>query len=140
MMSKTRTSAAALLAALTLGACGGGTEVLVVPLFVFGFEGSAGGSTVQAFLLPDQPTTASGTLDTANFNVDGVQKQFGGTWSGCSLSLTLKPGQSEPAAPLASSYEGRLQGTDTLLLTPPAASGRPTLTLKRNGTVNSFGC
>jgi hypothetical protein len=127
---------------LALSSCGGGSELLIVPLFLYGFEGSSGGTAVEVFLLPDRPTTATGRFDTANVTVGAAQTKFDGSWSNCSVSLSLRPGETPPAAPGASSYDGQLQGTDKLVLTPPAGSGRPTLTLTRKpiAPVSGFGC
>ena len=118
--------------ATSLAGCGGG-EAIVVPLFVFGFSGTNGASQFGVFFDPDTPTTASGTFNFVNLNVDGNVTQYGGTWSNCTFALSLPQGQNA-TAPAADSYSGRFQGMDTVVLTPPSGSGRPTLTLQRQGT------
>lgn len=128
--------------ALSLASCGGGAEVLVVPLFQFGFDGSSGATTIEVFFLPDRPSTTAGKFDSVNMNVGTApQIHYDGTWSGCSLVLSLRAGETAPA-PAAASYEGRLQGVDKLVLTPPDLSVRPPLTLTRKPVqpVAKFGC
>lgn len=132
-----RRSATLASCALALGGCGGGTELLVVPLFLFGFSDAP--SQVSVFFGPDQPTTATGTFTSVNFQVgpdqqpplpDGVK--FTGTWSGCTMLLTST---GNPAAPIASAYRGAFTDRDTIRLTPdPAQADRPVLNVKRGGT------
>jgi hypothetical protein len=128
-----RARALASLLALWLAACGGGSEVLLIPLFEFGFSGTTTGAVgVQVFFLPDTPTTSSGTFDSVNMNVDGFAQQlhYTGTYSGCSFTITTADAV---AAPIASSYDGSFKGNDTIELKPPSGSGLPVLTLPRQG-------
>lgn len=132
---------AALLSLSLLSSCGGGAEVLLIPLFEFGFTGTSGATTVQVFFLPDTPTTSSGTFSSVNMNVDALpQLHYDGTWSNCSFKLTLQAG-SVAAAPIAASYNGRFLSNDSIELAPSSGAGLPTLTLKRQGTsVRQIGC
>lgn len=131
-----RRSAAMLTSALALSSCGGGTELLVVPLFLFGFTDAA--NQVSVFFNPDQPTAATGTFTSVNFQVGPDQAPLPatvsvtGTWSGCTMLLTLA---GSPAAPIASVYRGAFTDRDTIRLTPdPAQAGRPVLNIKRGGS------
>ena len=124
-------SSVCLSAALCLAACGGGAELLLIPLFEFGFSGSSGGVAVQVFFLPDKPTTTSGTFDQVNFNVGATQFAYTGTYSGCTFTLD---GSKSVPAPAAPSYNGRFVGNDSIQLTPTVASALPVLTLQRQGT------
>lgn len=127
------------LLALVLAGCGG-AEVLLIPLFEFGFTGKTGATTISLFLGPDKPTTSTGNFTLANLNVDDgrSQIQYTGSYSACSFMLSTSPA---PAAPAAASYNGSFQGNDTVELRPSSGSGLPTLTLKRlfTGTVQT-GC
>lgn len=138
-----RAGTAALLSLSLLSSCGGGTEVLLIPLFEFGFTGTSGATTVQVFFLPDTPTTSSGSFTGVNMNVDALpQLHYDGNWSNCTFKLTLKtePGN-VAAAPIASSYNGRFLSNDSIELAPSSGAGLPTLTLKRQGTsVRQIGC
>jgi len=129
-----RRSAAMLTSALALSSCGGGTELLVVPLFLFGFGDNT--NQVRMFPFPDQPTTATGTFTNVNFQVgpplEAIAVAGSGTWSGCTLLLSVA---GNPAPPMASGYRGAFIDRDTIQLTPdPAQAGRPVLNLKRDGT------
>ena len=81
-------SSVCLSAALCLAACGGGAELLLIPLFEFGFSGSSGGVALQVFFLPDKPTTTSGNFDQVNFNVGAAQFAYTGSYSGCTFTLS----------------------------------------------------
>ena len=118
-------------AALCLAACGGGAEVLLIPLFEFGFSGSSGGVPLQVFFVPDTPTTTSGNFDRVTFNVGATQFAYTGTYSGCNFTLD---GSKSVPAPAAPSYNGRFVGNDSIQLTPTVASALPVLTLQRQGT------
>jgi hypothetical protein len=135
-----RASAASLLV-LWLAACGGG-ELLIIPLFEFGFSGTtgAGGSvTVQVFFGPDTPTASSGTFDFVNMNVDAnPQVHYTGNYSGC--GFTLSTGDAVPV-PAAASYSGRFTANDSIELRPTSGVGLPVLTLQRQGTgTRNMGC
>ncbi|MGM9482699.1 hypothetical protein ACS5PN_16010 [Roseateles sp. NT4] len=132
---------AALLSLSLLSSCGGGAEVLLIPLFEFGFSGVSGATTVQVFFLPDTPTTSSGTFSGVNMNVDALpQLHYDGSYSGCTFKLTLQAG-SVAAAPIAAGYQGRFLTNDSIELAPTTGAGLPTLTLKRQGTsVRQIGC
>lgn len=127
----------ALACAILLTACGG--AALVIPLFEFLFRASDvtdQGTTysVQLSLAPTRPTSASGTFTGGNFQVEdglgGFAEAFiSGSFDSCTLELNLG---AEPPAPLASTYSGRFQGRDTLVLTPSDRSGRPVMTLRRS--------
>jgi hypothetical protein len=124
---------------LALGACGGGSEVLVVPLFLFGFTDAT--NQVSMFFSPDQPTTPTGSFTSVNVQFGPDQASLPadvvvtGTWSGCTLTLRLT---GAPAAPIANGYRGQFTSRDTIQLTPdPAQAGRPVLTLQRGGSSNS---
>jgi len=128
----------ALLFALGLAACGGGSEVLVIPLFEFGFTGNSGATQIQVFFLPDAPTASSGTFDGVNMNVDATQFQYTGTYSGCTFSLSTN---AAVAAPAAASYSGRFLSNDRIELTPTSGNGLPVLTLQRQGIgTRQMGC
>ena len=124
-------SSVCLSAALCLAACGGGAELLLIPLFEFGFSGSSGGVALQVFFLPDTPTTTSGNFDQVNFNVGAAQFAYTGSYSGCTFTLSSSKSVPTPAAP---SYNGRFVGNDSIQLTPTVASALPVLTLQRQGT------
>ncbi len=118
--------------ALTLAACGGGLEVLVIPLFEFGFAGSAGAVQIQVFFNPDTPTQSSGNFVGVNMNVDAnPQLHYTGSYSGCSFTLATSDAV---AAPVASSYSGSFKGNDSIELRPTSGTGLPVLTLQRQGT------
>jgi hypothetical protein len=130
-----RARGALLLAALIVAGCGG-AEVLLIPLFEFGFAGTAGAVQVQAFFLPDTPTTPTGTFTGVNMNFDATQLHYSGTWSSCSVKLTADAVANAAAnvvvtAPASDSYDGRFKGNDTIELRPPSSSGLPVLTLVR---------
>jgi hypothetical protein len=135
---KTLTSCGAL--AIGLAACGGG-EARVIPLFVFGFSGTTTGNVqVGVFFDPDNPSTASGSFNFVNLNIDGNITQYNGSWSNCSFTLSLPQGQTAQA-PAAASYTGRFQGMETIVLSPASGAGLPTFTLQRQGTsTRSFAC
>ena len=116
--------------AIGLAACGGGAEVLVIPLFTFGFTGSSGTTTVDLDVDPSDPTTANGSFNLANLSVDGNTIRYDGTWSSCTFRLTLAAGETL-VAPAAAGYDGRFQGADTIVLTPNTGAGPPSLTLQR---------
>ncbi len=125
---------------LSLAACGGGTEVLVVPLFVFGFSGTSGTAQVGVFFDPDSPATATGSFNFVNLNIDDRITQYRGSWSNCSFTLQLAPGQTA-TAPAAAGYSGQFRGVNTVVLTPTAGGGLPTFTLQRQGaSPRSFAC
>lgn len=125
-----RASASPLLA-LGLVACGG-AEVLLIPLFEFGFSGSSGGVTVRVFLGPDRPTTSEGTFDLANLSLDGAPP-FGytGSFSGCTIRLSTT---AAVPAPAAASYNGSFTGNDSIELRPTSGNNLPVLVLQRQGT------
>lgn len=128
---------ALLLAALIIAGCGGG-EVLLIPLFEFGFAGAAGAVQVQAFFVPDTPTTPTGTFSGVNMNFDATQLKYAGTWSSCSVKLTADAAANAAAnvvvtAPASDSYDGKFMGEDTIVLRPTSGSGLPVLTLNRQG-------
>lgn len=126
---KTMLSCGAL--AVGLAACGGGAEVLVIPLFTFGFSGTSGATQVGLDVQPDNPTTATGTFTLANLNVDGNTIQYGGTWSSCSFTLKLiVAAGNDLVAPAVAGYDGSFQDAHTIVLTPNPA-GPPSLTMKR---------
>lgn len=135
-----RARAIAPLLALWLAACGGGTELLLIPLFEFGFTGTTTGNIgVQVFFLPDKPTTSSGAIS-VNMNVDGVAQQlnFTGTYSGCSFTFSSA---AAVAAPIASSYDGSFKSNDSIELRPTSGAGLPVLTLQRQGVgTRVIGC
>ena len=139
-LHRIRISAQCGVLALGLAACGGGTEALVIPLFVFGFGGTSGTAQVGVFFDPDSPTTATGTFNFVNLSIDGNITQYTGSWSNCGFTLSVPQGQTA-TAPAADSYNGQFQGIDTVVLTPSGGSGRPTLTLQRQGVATrSFAC
>lgn len=128
-----RSRAIAPLLALWLAACGGGAELLLIPLFEFGFTGTTTGNVgVSVFLFPDNPTTSSGTFDNVNMNVEGVagQVSYSGTYSGCAFTLSTDVAV---AAPIAAKYDGSFQGNDSIELRPASGVGLPVLTLQRQG-------
>ena len=132
-LDRWRRSATLLGCALALVGCGGGTELLVVPLFLFGFTDAA--NQVSVFFNPDQPATATGTFTSVNFQVGadgGTSVSGSGTWSGCTMVLSVA---GNPAAPIANGYRGAFINRDTIQLTPdPAQAGRPVLSVQRGGT------
>ena len=128
----------AMLFALGLSACGGGSEALIIPLFEFGFSGSSGATQIQVFFLPDAPATSSGNFDGVNMNVDAVQFAYTGTYSGCTFSISTNAAVTVPAA---ASYSGRFISNDRIELTPTSGNGLPVLTLQRQGVgTRQMGC
>ena len=133
---KTRASrrwpALVLSGAALLAACGG-AEVLLVPLFEFGFSGSTGTPPndvqVQVFFLPDTPTQTSGTFDTVNINFNGNQVQYSGSFRSCEFDISTN---AAVAAPAAARYSGRFNGNDRIELTP-VGTNLPALSLQRQG-------
>jgi hypothetical protein len=129
---------------LWLAACGGGSEVLVIPLFEFGFSGTSGATQIELFFGPDKPIASSGAFDFVNMNVDaGPQIHFSGTYSSCTFNLTFKP--DVPPVPLpakiAESYNGRFVGNEGIEMRPTSGVGLPVLTLQRKGTGSrNMGC
>jgi hypothetical protein len=145
-MLSTHTTRASALAVVALGlaACGGGAELLVIPLFEFGFSRTSEATQIDLFFGPDKPTASSGAFDFVNMNVGAdPQIHFSGTYSSCTFSLTFKP--NVPPVPLpakiAESYNGRFIGNDSIEMRPTSGVGLPVLTLQRKGTGSrSMGC
>jgi hypothetical protein len=139
-MLNIRAKRASVVAALTLclGACGGGAELLVIPLFEFGFSGTIGAVQVGVFFLPDKPTQGSGTFDQVNVSINGASPLvFTGTYSGCTFNLSTSLAVS---APLSNSFSGRFTSNDVIELRPTTVS-LPVLTLQRQGTGSrNMGC
>lgn len=145
-----RRASAVTVISLWLAACGGGAEILVIPLFEFGFSGTSGAVQIEMFLGPDKPVTSSGNFDFVNMNVDAnPQVHFSGTYSGCNFNLKFKP--DVPLVPLppqiADSYSGRFTGNDRIELQPTSGIGLPVLTLQRKpnpdpggGPTRNLGC
>lgn len=134
-----RRACAVAITTLWLGACGGGAEVLIIPLFEFGFSGTSGAVQVSVFFLPDTPTQSSGTFDQVNVGIDGgAPTVYTGTFSGCSFSFSTNVAV---ASPLAVGYSGRFAGNDSIVLTPTSGVNLPMLTLQRQGTGSrNMGC
>ena len=120
-------SAAAALPLAPLAGCGGGTELLFVPFFVFTFDGRASrqavGQTVSFFLntAAGSSCTESGRFEFARVTVNNgiTQTQFdvSGSFKGRDLSLTI----SQPPAVLAAAYTGHFDDDATLVLTAVGA-------------------
>ncbi len=120
-------AAAAALPLAPLAGCGGGTELLFVPFFVFTFDGRAtgqvAGQKVSFFLntAAGSSCTESGRFEFARVTVnDGVKEtQFdvAGSFKGRDVSLTI----SQPPAVLAAAYTGRFDDDATLVLTAVGA-------------------
>lgn len=131
-----RTRAAWLALALIAG-CGGG-EALLIPFFTFGFAftGTVSGANHDIFLNlnPNAPTAASGNLEAfSTLRIDTDSRDITGSYSGCTLTLTVGPFTSGTVSPLiATSYSGRFTGANTIQLTP-GAGALPVLTLTRAG-------
>jgi hypothetical protein len=132
-----------------LGACGG-AEVLVIPLFTFGFTVTTSGKKIDLFLNPAEPGTAQGTFSTVTmqFGDGSPSVSYNGTWSSCTFQLQVADG-SNPASPAAQRYDGRFDGPGAIVLTPTLADGsadssRPALRLARAApqgtTPPSFNC
>ncbi|WP_296443054.1 hypothetical protein [Rhodoferax sp. UBA5149] len=133
-----RASAVAVIT-LWLAACGGGTELLIIPLFEFGFSGTSGAVQASVFFLPDTPTQSSGSFDQVNVSVNGgAQTIYAGTYSGCNFKLSTVVAV---APPLSVGYSGRFTGNDSIELTPTNDVNLPVLTLQRQGTGSrNMGC
>lgn len=132
-MLTTHARRASAVAAITLwlAACGGGAELLVIPLFEFGFSGTIGAVQVGVFFLPDKPTQVSGTFDQVNVSLNGSAPiVFTGTYSGCTFNISTSVAVT---APLSNSFSGRFTGNDVIELSPTGAV-LPVLTLQRQGT------
>ena len=120
-------SAAAALPLAPLAGCGGGTELLFVPFFVFNFDGRASRQAVGqrvSFSLgvaAGSSCTESGRFDGAFVNVfDGVKVTLfdvAGSFKGRDVSLTI----SQPPAVLAAAYTGHFDDDATLVLTAVGA-------------------
>lgn len=120
-------AAAAALPLTPLVGCGGGTELLFVPFFVFTFDGratrQASGQKVSFFLntAAGSNCTESGRFEFARVTVnDGVtETQFdvAGSFKGRDLSLTI----SQPPAVLSAAYSGHFDDDATLVLTAVGA-------------------
>jgi len=130
-----------LLAALV--GCGGG-EVLLVPLFTFGFafNGPLAGANPDVFLNlnPNAPTTATGSFEAGStLRIDTDSRKVTGSYSGCTLTLSVGPfetGGGGTLSPLiAAGYNGRFLGPNTIELTPSSGS-QPMLTLIRFSTIS----
>ncbi len=128
---------AAWLAAALVAGCGGG-EALLIPFFTFGFSfnGTLAGANHDVFLNvnPNAPTTANGNLeDFTTLRIDTDSRAVTGTYSGCTLALTVGPFTAGTVSPLiAPSYSGRFTGANTIQLTPGSAAF-PVLTVTRAG-------
>ena len=120
-------SAVAALPLAPLAGCGGGTELLFVPFFVFTFDGRASRQAVGqrvSFSLgvaAGSSCTESGRFDGAFVNVfDGVKVTLfdvAGSFKGRDVSLTI----SQPPAVLAAAYTGHFDDDATLVLTAVGA-------------------
>ena len=107
--------------------CGGGTELLFVPFFVFTFDGRAtrqlAGQKVSFFLntAAGSSCTESGRFEfarvTVNDGVNEIQFAVAGSFKGRDLSLTI----SQPPAVLAAAYTGHFDDDATLVLTAVGA-------------------
>jgi hypothetical protein len=130
---------AALLATAMLSSCGGGAEVLVIPLFEFIFVGNTpdNSQSIQASFAPNKPTTSSGNFDLVNLDAfangggHSSGATYGGTYSGCTFKLSVRA-DSTATAPFAASYDGRFTSNDVVELTPTSGTGLPTLKLTRS--------
>ena len=120
-------AAAASLPLAPLAGCGGGTELLFVPFFVFTFDGRATGQLpgqkVSFFLntAAGSNCTESGRFEFARVTViEGVNEipfNVSGSFKGRDLSLTI----SQPPAVLAAAYTGHFDDDATLVLTAVGA-------------------
>ena len=120
-------AAGAALPLAPLAGCGGGTELLFVPFFVFTFDGRATGQLpgqkVSFFLntAAGSNCTESGRFEfarvTVNDGVNEIQFEVSGTFKGRDLSLTI----SQPPAVLAAAYTGHFDDDATLVLTAVGA-------------------
>ncbi len=121
-------SAAAALPLAPLVGCGGGTELLFVPFFVFTFDGRATAQkpaqTVSFSLgvAAGSSCTESGRFEGAFVNVfDGVKVTLfdvAGSFRGRDVSLTIN----QPPAVLAAAYTGHFDDDATLVLTAVGAA------------------
>jgi hypothetical protein len=128
---------------LWLAACGGGLEVLVIPLFEFGFKSLTSAGQVGFFPFPQIPTQSSGKFDSVNFTVDSASFPYIGDYSGCTFSIKLDPSAAAVVMPanIAVSYNGRFVSNDSIELKPTSGINLPTLTLARQGTGSrNMGC
>ena len=138
-------AAAASVPLAPLAGCGGGTELLFVPFFVFTFDGRAtrqsAGQKVSFFLntAAGSTCTESGRFEfarvTVNDGVNEIQFDVAGTFKGRDLSLTI----SQPPAVLAAAYTGHFDDDATLVLT---ALGAPAgkFSVVRTGPRDSKSC
>lgn len=131
LTTRVKRACAVTIMTLWLAACGGGAELLVIPLFEFGFSGTSGAVQVSVFFLPDKPTQSSGTFDQVNVSINGATPLvFTGTYSGCTFNISTSVAVT---APLSNSFSGRFTGNDVIELSPTGAV-LPVLTLQRQGT------
>lgn len=137
MRTPSRSRLAWLLSALIIAGCGGTEAVLLAPFFTFGFSftGQLGGANHELFLNlnPGAPTTATGNFEAfSTLRIDSDTHDVIGSYTGCTMTLTLAPTPPATtiAAPLATSYNGRFTGPNTIELTPTSGA-RPVLTLTR---------
>lgn len=143
LTARVKRACAVTIMALWLAACGGGAELLIIPLFEFGFSGTSGAVQVSVFFFPDKPTQSSGTFDKVNVSLNGATPLiFTGTYSGCTFNLSTNEAVT---APLSNSLSGRFTSKDTIELVLSGGIGLPLLTVKRNdpggvGPTPDFGC
>ncbi|QPF74382.1 hypothetical protein G8A07_16625 [Roseateles sp. DAIF2] len=132
-----RARSGAIVAVLVAG-CGGGSEVLLVPFFTFGFafNGTLAGANHDVFLNlnPNAPTTATGNFEAfSTLRIDTDSRDVSGSYSGCTLTLTVGPSTGGTASTLiAASYSGNFNGANTIVLTPSSGT-LPSLILTRAG-------
>ena len=125
------------LAAALIAGCGGG-EALLIPFFTFGFSfnGTLAGANHNVFLNlnPTAPTTASGNLEAfSTLRIDTDSRVVTGSYAGCTLVLSVGPFTAGTVSTLmATSYNGRFTGANTIELTPGSAAF-PVLTVTRAG-------
>ena len=120
-------AAAASLPLAPLAGCGGGTELLFVPFFVFTFDGRATRQLVGQKVSFSLNTAAGSTCTesgrfefarvTVNDGVNEIQFEVSGSFKGRDLSLTI----SQPPAVLAAAYTGHFDDDATLVLTAVGA-------------------
>lgn len=113
---------------LTLASCGGGTELLFVPFFSFGFTGTVNDATLSMFLKPSDDCSTEGVLpESANMSVqDDGSSNITGTYEERKVTITL----ATPPAGFATTYDGEFQDRDTIAFTPRGTG--TAFTVRRN--------
>ena len=123
---------------LPLLGCGGGTEILFAPFFVFAFQGVADRKILNVSFSPDSASQGQtrGSFDAQNSFINvrdpvNAGQSFGtnfrGSFDGRDLQITVEA----PQPPLSAAYVGRFTDNDTVVLSPTSGAGE-TIAVRRN--------